>query len=320
MLDGRLNITPAIRHDSFELEAEADAIFLAGNPGSPLPTGFDESKTSLKLGATYDLTEHWTIVGQYAEGFRAPPLDAINVGFTNLAGGYTTLPNPDLEPEEGEGVELGLRFKNEALSVSAVVYQNDYVNFIESLSVLGFNPITRLLEFQARNLSAATIEGFELKVLADLGALSTSLDSFRFRAAFASADGENLEDGAPLNSINPNELVMGLAYEPANQTWGLEGNLTLVERKDVSDIDASGLQSPGAPEVVAFEAPGYGVVDLLGFYDFSESLRLNFAIFNATDKEYFSWSEELVQNPASTNFDRLTQSGRNYSVSVRYQF
>ncbi|MEO0367259.1 MAG: TonB-dependent hemoglobin/transferrin/lactoferrin family receptor, partial [Pseudomonadota bacterium] len=308
LLDGRLNIIPSVRRDSFELSAEPDEIFLGGNPGSPLPEGYDESETSLRLGVRYDITDAWSAIAQYSEGFRAPPLDAVNVGFTNLAGGYTTLPNPNLKPESAEGLELGLRYESDALSFSAVAYQNDYTDFIETLSVRGFNFFTGLLEFQATNLDEAEISGFEMKLLADLGAIYPSLEGTVVRAAYASADGEESTTNTPINSIDPDQFVLGVAYAPSEK-WGVEGILTLTDRKDASDIDASSLQVDGAPAVAPFESPGYGIVDLIGYYNFSDQLKLNWGVFNLTDKEYFSWSDELVQDPATTNFARLTQAG-----------
>ena len=44
-----------------------------------------------------------------SHGFRTPPYSEVNQGFTNLAFGYTALPNPDLKPESSDTVELGLR-------------------------------------------------------------------------------------------------------------------------------------------------------------------------------------------------------------------
>ncbi len=320
LMDGRLSVIPALRYDSFELEPEADAIYLAGNPGSPTPEGFDESEVSLKLGLLYNLTDSWSAFAQYSEGFRAPSLDAVNVGFTNFAGGYTAIPNPDLKPEKGEGVEVGFRHNGEFVKFDAVIYQNKYTDFIESLSVRGFNPVTRLLEFQARNLPEAEIEGLELKLLADLSGISDRLRGFQARAAFAYASGENTEEDNPINSIDPQQLVFGVAYSAIDDRWGLEGILTASGRKDSSDIDASSLQIAGETPVSPFETPGYTTFDMLGYYNVSESLRLNWGIFNATDKRYFSWSEEFVQDPRTANFDRLSEVGRNYSVSVKYTF
>lgn len=320
MLGGRLSIIPSIRYDDFELTPEADEVYLGGNPGAPTPEGFDESKTSVRLGVLYDLSDKWSVFAQYAEGFRAPSLDAVNVGFTNFAGGYTTLPNPNLQPEEAEGIEFGVRHNSEFIDFDLVFYQNDYTNFIESLATLGFNPATQLLEFQARNLPEAQIEGVEMKLRADLAGISPSLQGFQARASYAYSDGENQADNTPINSVDPQQLVLGLSYTAPESRWGVESVLTLVDRKDAADIDASGLQGRGDAPTSVFEAPGYGVLDLIGYVNVTPQLRVNLAMFNVTDKQHFSWSESLVQDPATTNFDRLTQAGRNYSISLKYQF
>lgn len=319
-LDGRLSLIPALRYDNFELSPEADPIYLAGNPGSPLPAGYDESQVSVKLGSVYQLNDSWSVFAQYAEGFRAPALDSVNVGFTNFAGGYTALPNPDLEPESGEGVEFGVRHRSDFLSIDLVAYENDYVNFIESLSVRGFNPLTGLLEFQARNLDEATIKGFEAKLLSDLSGLSVALEGFKLRAAYAYAKGENLEDNTPINSIDPQQLILGIGYAPQDDRWGIEAVINATDRKDQSDIDTSALQQSGAPLVAAFETPGFTTLDLIGYYNVSEKLRVNYGVFNVTDKQTFSWSEEFVQDPTTANFDRLSEAGRNFSLSLKYTF
>ena len=319
-LDGRLSVIPALRYDNFELQAQADSVFLDGNPGSPLPEGFDESELSLKLGVIYDFNDSWSVFAQYAEGFRAPALDAINVGFTNFSGGYTTLPNPNLRPERGEGVELGLRHSSEFINLDLVAYQNDYTDFIESLASRGFNPLTGLLEFQARNLEEARIKGFEAKLMADLAVFSDAFAGFKFRASYAYADGENLEANTPINSIDPQQLVFGLGYTAQEDQWGLEAILTATERKTASDIDVSALQGRGENTVRAFETPGFTTLDLIAYYNVSEKLRLNVGVFNATDKAYFSWSDEFVQDPSTANFDRLLEAGRNFSASIKYKF
>ncbi|MEM7360860.1 MAG: TonB-dependent hemoglobin/transferrin/lactoferrin family receptor [Pseudomonadota bacterium] len=319
-MDGKLSIIPALRYDNFELDPTPDAIYLSGNTGSPTPEGYDESEVSVKLGAIYQFTDQWSAFAQYAEGFRAPPLDAVNTGFTNFAGGYTTLPNPNLRPERGESVEIGLRRVSEAGSLEFAAYQNSYEDFIESLAVLGFNFRTRLLEFQARNLDEAEIEGFEFKAQYQLAALSPALEGMQVRAAYAYANGEDKLTGTPINSIDPQQLVLGIGYAAENDRWGVEAILTATERKDASDIDASSLQADGAPAVLPFETPGFATLDLIGHYQLTEKARINWGVFNLTDKQYYQWSEEFVQNPLTTNFDRLTEAGRNYSVTVKYQF
>lgn len=320
LFDGRLHLIPALRYDNFELEPTVDAIYLSGNTGSPTPEGYSESELSAKIGVVYELSDQWSAFAQYAEGFRAPPLDAVNTGFTNFVGGYTTLPNPELRPERGESVEFGVRRFSDAGSLEFTIYKNTYEDFIESLSVRGFNPVTRLLEFQARNLDEAEIAGFEVKTQYNLGQVATSLEGFNVRAAYAYSDGENKEANTPLNSIDPQQLVLGLGYATSSDTWGVEAVVVASDRKKVADIDASSLQTQGTPTIVPFETPGFATLDMMGHYKMSDNIRINWGVFNVTDKQHLQWSEEFVQNPATTNFDRLTEVGRNYSVTVKVNF
>lgn len=316
LLDGRLNIIPSLRYDNFELTPTVDSIYLAGNTGSPTPEGYDESELSAKLGLVYKINDSWSGFAQYAQGFRAPPLDAVNTGFTNFAGGYTTLPNPDLRPEQGESYELGLRRFGDGNSIEIALFDNRYTDFIESLAVRGFNPITGLLEFQARNLDQAEIKGVELKARYDLAHINESFKGLNLSVAYAYSEGEDKENGTPLNSINPQELVLGMGYLPNSERWGVEAVVTAVARKDAEDIDSSSLQDSVTP----FETPGYAVLDLIGHYNISDNLKMNWGLYNATDKQVYQWSEEFLQDPLTTNFDRLTQPGRNYSVTAKYSF
>ena len=320
LLDGRLNIIPSVRYDHFELTPTADPIYLSGNTGSPTPAGYDESELSAKLGVVYKVNDNWSAFAQYAQGFRAPPLDAVNTGFTNFAGGYTALPNPDLKPEMGDSYEFGIRRFNDGNSLEVAVFDNRYTDFIEGLAVRGFNPATGLLEFQARNLDQAEIKGVELKATYHLSQINEVFEGVNLRAAYAYSKGENRVNGSPLNSVNPQELVLGLGFLPSSEQWGLEAVITAVGRKEVKEIDASSLQTPGMAVVIPFETPGYAVLDLIGHYNVSENLKINWGVYNATDKQIYQWSEEFIQAPLTTNFDRLTQPGRNFSATAKYTF
>ena len=218
LLDGKLLLTPGIRYDDFEANPEGDAIYLDPRQGNPEPSSFDDSEVSAKFGALYRFNDSLSAFAVYSEGFRAPPFDDVNVGFTNFASGYTTLPNPDLESETSESWELGLRLSGDYYSASLAVFTNEYENFIESFAAAGFDPFRGLLLFQSQNIGEAEIEGAELKLDANLEGIG--FDNFFFRAAVAYAEGENLEDDTPLDSIEPLTAVLGLAYDSPNGKWG----------------------------------------------------------------------------------------------------
>ena len=108
--DGRISLIPGLRYDRIELDIDSgDRIFLSGNEGTEPPVGLNDGALSPKLGLIAGLSERTSLHLQYAQGFRAPPYSEVNSGFTHIAGGLTRLPNPDLQPEESESLELGVR-------------------------------------------------------------------------------------------------------------------------------------------------------------------------------------------------------------------
>jgi len=315
LLDDKLAIIPGIRYDSFSLNPSVDEIYLSGNTGSPTPADFDESEVSAKLGLIYNFTKKFSLFAQYAEGFRAPPLGAINTGFTNTLAGYSTIPNPDLRSESSKTYEIGIRYRGENGYIDISTYKNTYDDFIESLAFLGFNPETGLVEFQARNLEEAQIDGFEVSGGYKLDKL---IEGLNLRYSYANSSGKDKTTNLPINTIQPESLVVGLSYE-ANK-WGAELIATLVSHKD--DIDDSGLQSgePSDPHVDAFEPPGYGLIDFVGHYSFTDRVRLNWGIYNLTDKKYWDWNNIGVQEPTTSGLDRFTETGRNASVTLKIEF
>ena len=69
------------------------------------------------------------------------------------------------------------------------------------------------------------------------------------------------------------------------------------------------------------DAPGYGLVDLVGYYSPIRDLTLYAGLFNALNKKYWSY-DELDGNKGTSGFniDGKSQPGRNWGVSVDYQF
>ena len=315
LLNGRLLISPGIRYDDFDADATADAIYLSGNPGSPAPVDFDDDEVTAKIGAVYRFNEKYSIYARYSEGFRAPPYDDVNVGFTNFIGGYKTISNPNLVSETSEGWELGLRIQGDLGFVTINAYSNDYDDFIESLAIspqfaptFGIDPSDGLLTFQSINVDEVEIEGIELSALIDLGAANPSLEGFSFKAAIAYADGENKTNDEPLNSVEPLTAVFGLGYDSPDDRWGANLVWTLVEGKDDSDIDANN------PRIAT---SGYGLLDLFGYYRFNDKTSINIGVFNLSDKDYLRWADTISIGADASR--RFTQSGVNASVTLRFE-
>jgi hemoglobin/transferrin/lactoferrin receptor protein len=309
--DGRLRVTPGLRYDDYQADTTLDTIYVNGNPGVDAPSDFGDSDVTLKLGAVYKLTDDLSVWARYSEGFRAPPYDDVNVGFTNFLGGYKTIAAPNLESERSEGYELGLRFDNRYGSTQLAVFSTRYDNFIESLAIApsllpagGIDPQDGLLTFQSINREEVVIEGIEWRGTLLLGELLPALADFRVEGALAYARGED-DNNVPVNAVEPLTSVVGLRWQPASASYGGELIWTWADQKDEEDIDDSG----------RLPSDSYHVVDLMGFWQMTDHLQVEAGIFNVTDETYIRWADTVgigVDAPL-----RFSRPGRNVAVNVR---
>ena len=99
---------PGLRYDRVKATTAPDLLYFSGNPGVGAPTDFEDSEASLKLGVLYRFDNDLAIFANYSQGFRAPPYDDVNLGFSNVMGGYKTVSAPNLTSETSEGIEIGL--------------------------------------------------------------------------------------------------------------------------------------------------------------------------------------------------------------------
>lgn len=303
--DGRVSLVPGVRVDHYELRPEVDSIFGADNPGMAV-SGLTKTSVSPKLGMVWRFADQWSLFAGYAHGFRSPPYNDVNLGFTNVMFGYTAIPNPDLKPETSDGLELGVRFIAPAAYVSLSGYYNDYKDFIESQRQVGINA-QGLIVFQSQNVADADIYGAELKAGVDFGELSTALAGWSLNGSVAWSRGQNKTEDVPLESIDPLRGTLGIAFD--RDTWGVELAGTFARRKD--------RLPPAVGTVAPFAPAGYGVLDLMAHWTVAPGAKLNVGVFNLGDRTYIDYSgitSTLATN--STVIDRFTNPGRTVSASL----
>lgn len=310
LADGRLSLIPALRVDYYKLEPRHDGVFAEDNPGTR-PVDVDHTSWSPKLGAIWRFDDTWSAFAQYAHGFRAPPYNDVNIGFTNLQFGYTALPNPKLKPETSNGLEAGLRANGRYGYASVSAYENRYRDFIESQSFVGIDPQTGLMLFQSVNRSRVKIRGVEARYGLDFGAFDDALAGFSLKGniAYAHADDETANE--PLASVDPLSAVVGLAYERAD--WSAELLGRFVRRKDR-------LPKPAEGESAPFAAPGYATVDFYARWKPYERIELFGALTNLTDRRYWNWSMVNAIPFSATTIDRYSEPGRAVRVGLRATF
>ena len=311
---------PGARYDYTRMEPKFTDEFLRGIQGSgAAPGSLDDSdkkwhRVSPKFGLTYAFNDNYTWYGQYAEGFRTPTAKSMYGRFDNPTLGYSVQGNPGLEPEKSKSYETGLRGNFDAGNFSAAVFYNKYRDFIDEDAVQSANLETT---FQANNIKHATIKGAEVKGRLNLDHFGAP-EGLYTQGSIAYANGRNDDNGQPLNSVNPLTGVFGLGYEQPN--YGGLLSWTVVKRK--TRVDDTTFFAPDG-QSSQFRTPGYGVLDLSGFYKVTDDVTVNAGLYNLTDKKYWQWDsvrgydgqgEAGVTQPA--NLDRLTMPGRNFAINV----
>lgn len=309
LFDGALTLFPALRFDFYDLNPKDDPLLTSFRPAEQ-----SDSRLSPKFGATVKLAPDVVLFGNYAQGFLAPTPSQVNNFFEFIAGGYTSIPNPDLRPETSESFEAGARYVGDIFSLQVTGFRGDYDNFISQQVVRGgFTPQNPAI-FQFVNFAAARIEGFEAR-----GEM-TLPSGWNARLAMAYANGDTVDLAGrrvPLDTIDPFNIVASLGYRAPSGRFGAELILTHNARKEKDELERDSVT--GADLFVRPDAST--VLDLTAFLAATERLKLRAGIFNLTNATYALWSDVRglrMQDAAIA--DAFTRPGRNASISASYRF
>ena len=214
-MGGALLVTPSVRYDLFDAGTHADDVYLSGNPGSPAPEDYEDSQVTATLGAVYALTDAISASGQYSEGFRAPPYDDVNVGFTNFPAGYKTIANPDLESERSQGVATRRSFSGRPRPCATRRVPKRYRGLYRVLCHRAPTPSKRRHR-PRRWLAHIPVRQPGLGCNQWMGVRRSVEPGGWFRAACRGCPCHRRGPRnctAPLNSIEPLNAVLGLGYD-----------------------------------------------------------------------------------------------------------
>jgi len=322
LLDGRLDVIPALRYDSYRLTVQPDATYLRNVPLGVQASDFSDSALSPKLGGIWRFTPQTQAYANWATGFRAPPYDDLNAAFRNPVQSYAIIPNPNLTSEKSNGIEAGLRGDYQTARFGVAGFYNWYRDFIDSQVALVCPGDPRCVPgfgqtFQSINRANVEIWGIEARGDWLFAPGWTMLGS----AAFAR--GEDTGTGQPINSVNPLKGVGAVRYD--SPLFGGAATVTAVYRKEQSQIDSSRTTQPPL-----FATPGFAILDFTGYWNPLRFLTFTAGVFNVFDKKYWLWADVFrtgigpnTTAPANAPFgsiDRYTSPGRNFAIAAKVAF
>lgn len=227
------------------------------------------------LGYSFDLSEELTLSAAYGTAYRAPTFNDLY-----YPASASTAGNPDVQPEQSQSYELGIRGSHGWGEWSVNAYENQ----IEDLIVWsGSSPM------RPDNVDVARIRGLETTVATmlagwDVAANLTFMDP---------QDRSKANHGHQLQRRAKRQFNLELDRQFG--AVGLGASLYAVSQRfdKASNSEDSRL-------------PGYALVDLRGEYRFDEAWRLQMKLANLFDRAY-----ETAQT--------YEQPGRAVYFTVRYQ-
>jgi hemoglobin/transferrin/lactoferrin receptor protein len=297
-------LTPGLRFDWFDYDPSTGGGF-QNNTGAVrfgTPKDRDGARISPKLLATYDVTPDVELFAQWSMAYRAPTVDELYSRFYNPRGNYAQLGNPDLKPETGNGIEIGTNFDTGGLSGRVAAFHNTYDNFIDTVTTI--EP-TGFMAINYTNVRSVRISGVEVS------AVKTFDNGFNIHGSLAYAYGKNDDTGKRLRSVAPFKAIIGAGY--SQDTFGV----------DLSMTASSAMPDDGVAST--FDAPGYGIVDMTGWWspEAVSGLRVQAGVYNIFDKKYFNALGVRDVNLTAASAqprDFYSEPGRTFKISLTQRF
>jgi hemoglobin/transferrin/lactoferrin receptor protein len=319
-------VRAGVRYDDYTYDAESNANF---TDRTQTLQEVNFSTASWTLGLERTLWDDYTLELGVATGFRAPTIEDM-YSISGSVDDWGTIANPDLEAEQSINFDLALSGNLGETGIwRAGLFVSRFKDFIDYVPTTGINTNTGLLDPNGystpMNFNDVDMQGFEFSGSMSLAAL-TGIDGLSTTLQGAYTEGEN-GNGDPVYSIQPYNLTWSLGYAPRPASHGLNLFVTHNAGKDSEDAyrtDAKGLRT--YPLYVSNTST---VLDLMGYFNIGSQLTVSAAINNLTNKEYYNWDsvrfvDQGDERPgigvSGRGIRRYSEAGRNYELTVNYQF
>ncbi|CAE6939258.1 TonB-dependent hemoglobin/transferrin/lactoferrin family receptor [Vibrio sp. B1FLJ16] len=296
LLEDTLVLNAGIRYDSFEADPSSDDGFTTDRKKNS-----NDAWTG-KLGAVYHLNDKLSTFAQISQGFKAPTVEQLYYEYNT---GAEFVPNPDLEAEKSLSYELGFRGQNDFAKFELTGFITQYKDFIDSEDLESSDPDKERITIVNRD--EVDIKGVEFSSTLLLDESFSAPKGLYAKASVTFMESEDKTTGEALESVAPLSSVLGLGYDNQEHQFGALASVKLAAKKDNWASEDQ------------IDSAGYGVMDITAYYAPLKDLTISAGLFNAFDKKY--WTYQDVRGLDSTdNKDYYSQPGRNWGVSVDYQF
>ncbi len=239
----------------------------------------NDGALSPSAGLKFNLGSSTVIRANVSRSFRTPLISDIT-GF----GGIFSQPNPDLKPERGTNIDVGIDQKFGKIGLLRLTY---FDNNIKDLIAYDFN------SRRSENIGRVRSQGFETALNLQLSKRWSSFINYTINNAKIEEDSRASVKGNELRFSSANSVNAGVTYSTPQ---GISASLLLSHLSEFYADDSN-----------TEKMPGYTTVDFKLKAALDANLTLNFQANNIFDKQYQIYP----------GFPSL---GRNFQAGVSYRF
>lgn len=287
------------RFSAFRLRAP-----FAAQPGEPFDFGVVvQNNTALtgSLGMQYHLTEHLSLVGNLAQGFRTPNLDDVSKVGVGKGSRLFDVPNPEARPEKSLSVDAGVKLSGARLQLNLVGFYSHLSDLLirQPTTVNGQTFVVEegdtLLLVHRANVARASTAGFALDVQAEIS------DHWLAGGNLSYTYGENRTDSEPLTGIPPLTGRVELRWQRPS-AWAEVSARFAASQTRLSSEDKQDLRIPEGG------TPGWWSLDLQAGVQVAGPVTLKAYVTNLLDRNY------------REHLSGFNAPGRNFGLTAEWRF
>lgn len=323
-LSEQTRIDVGLRYDDYDYSANPNANFEDPLGSSLGDQSFDA--ISGALGLQQQLSSTFGLSAKIGRGFRAPTIENLYTR-SGSPDNWSTAANPNLDVETATNYEVSLNGKFDAGQFELTAFFSKYQDFIEYSTRTRINEAGEVDEYSVPdNVGDAEIKGIEFSGALDLHKAMGLPEGFSTHFVAAYSEGEQ-DNGDPLTSVQPMSASWTMAYRAPSDSWGVEARTEYTAGKDGKDAYFTRLT--GEREDREYLSRSATLVDLVAYYNITNTLTVRAGAYNLTDKEYYTWDgirfvgrDDLRPGIGVTGngIKRYTEPGRNFKVRIDYRF
>lgn len=305
-----LNVASGIRYNYYRIKSDFSTA------GYDVPFAVVQKNhagsVSGNVGVNWRPSSGWLFRANYARGFRAPNVDDMGKLFDSVDG-CVTVPNPTLEPEYADNIEIGVaKHFGDFLKIDVTAYYTLLDNAIVRRDYI-FNGASTMLyngeecKVQAlQNAAKATVWGVQLALDARLSSCFYAKTNLNFQRGREELDNG---DKSPSRHAAPPFGRLAVGYNDARLC--IEAYSCFQAECKAKDMP---FEEKEKTEFYALDAngeaysPAWITLNIRASYAIMDNLHLNSTFENLTDRRY---------RPYSCG---ISAPGRNMTMSLTYSF